>query len=89
MYQFKPPFGGLGGNITNHERHNMKTYCKRILAKAQKELDAPRPLGYVLTNAEYKRRLYLINHDKDLARFALGLEITTAEPLAELQGDLF
>jgi hypothetical protein len=67
----------------------MKTYCKRILAKAQKELDAPRPLGYVLTNAEYKRRLYLINHEKDLARFALGLEITTAEPLAELQGDLF
>ena len=67
----------------------MKTYCKRILAKAQKELDAPRPLGYVLTNAEYKRRLYLINHEKDLARFALGLEITTAEPLAELQGGLF
>ena len=70
-------------------KETMKTYCKRILAKAQKELDAPRPLGYVLTNAEYKRRLYLINHEKDLARFALGLEITTAEPLAELQGDLF
>jgi hypothetical protein len=70
-------------------KETMKTYCKRILAKAQKELDTARPLGYVLTNAEYKRRLYLINHEKDLARFALGLEITTAEPLAELQGDLF
>ena len=67
----------------------MKTYCKRILAKAQKELDAPRPLGYVLTNAEYKRRLYLINHEKDLARFALGLEMTTAEPLETLQAELF
>lgn len=67
----------------------MKTYCKRILAKAQKELDTPRPLGYVLTNAEYKRRLYLINHEKDLARFALGLEITTAEPLETLQAELF
>ena len=66
----------------------MKTYCKRILAKAQKELDTPRPLGYVLTNAEYKRRLYLINHEKDLARFALGLE-TTAEPLETLQAELF
>lgn len=64
-------------------------YCKRILAKARRELDAPRPLGYVLTNAEYKRRLYLINYEKDLARFALGLEITTAAPLEALQSDLF
>lgn len=63
-------------------------YCNKILAKARKELNTPRHAGYILTNAEYRRRLYLINYEKDLARQELGLS-TTAEPLADLQGDFF
>ena len=61
----------------------------RILAQARRELDTPRPLGYVLTAAEYKRRIFLINHEKTAARAALGLAPMKADSFAELQGDIF
>jgi hypothetical protein len=61
----------------------------RILAQARRELDTPRPLGYVLTAAEYKRRIFLINHEKTEARAALGLAPMKADSFAELQGDIF
>lgn len=37
----------------------------RILNQARRELDMPRHAGYILTGAELKRRLYLINHEKN------------------------
>jgi hypothetical protein len=61
----------------------------RILAQARRELDTPRPLGYVLTPAEYKRRLFLIDHEKAEARAALGLAPMQPQSFAELHGDIF
>jgi hypothetical protein len=61
----------------------------RILAQARRELDAQQPPNYILTPAEYKRRIFLINHEKTAARAALGLAPMKADSFAELQGDIF
>jgi len=45
-----------------------------------------RPVNYQLTPAEYKRRLYLINDEKNQLRAALGLAAITTQPTT---GDLF
>ena len=57
-----------------------------IMRHARKELAAVRPVNYQLTPAEYKRRLYLINDEKNQLRAALGLAPITNQPTT---GDLF
>ena len=57
-----------------------------IMRQARRELDAVRPVNYQLTPAEYKRRLYLINDDKNQLRAALGLAAITTQ---QTTGDLF
>ena len=66
-----------GPSMTTHET---------IMRQARKELDATRAPGYQLTPAEYKRRLYLINDEKNQLRAALGLTPITNQPTT---GDLF
>jgi hypothetical protein len=57
-----------------------------IMRQARRELDAVRPVNYQLTPAEYKRRIYLINDEKNQLRAALGLAPITAQ---QTTGDLF
>jgi hypothetical protein len=57
-----------------------------IMRQARRELDAVRPVNYQLTPAEYKRRLYLINDEKNQLRAALGLAAITTQ---QTTGDLF
>jgi hypothetical protein len=57
-----------------------------IMRQARRELDAVRPVNYQLTPAEYKRRLYLINDEKNQLRAALGLAAVTTQ---QTTGDLF
>ena len=57
-----------------------------IMRQARRELDAVRPVNYQLTPAEYKRRLYLINDEKNQLRAALGLAPITTQ---QTPGDLF
>ena len=66
-----------GPSMTTHET---------IMRQARKELDATRAPGYQLTPAEYKRRLYLINDEKNQLRAALGLAAITTQ---QTTGDLF
>ena len=58
----------------------MKPPQTAILRQAYKELNEPKPAGYQLTPAEYKRRLLLIAHEK-------GQE--QPEPINPNQKDLF
>jgi len=62
------------------------TTHETIMRQARRELDAVRPVNYQLTPAEYKRRLYLINDEKNQLRAALGLAAITTQPT---NGDLF
>lgn len=64
----------------------MSSTHETIMRQARKELDAVRPVNYQLTPAEYKRRLYLINDEKNQLRAALGLAPITNQPTT---GDLF
>jgi hypothetical protein len=57
-----------------------------IMRQARRELDAVRPVNYQLTPAEYKRRIYLINDEKNQLRAALGLAAITTQPTT---GDFF
>jgi hypothetical protein len=57
-----------------------------IMRQARRELDAVRPVNYQLTPAEYKRRIYLINDEKNQLRAALGLAAITTQ---QTTGDLF
>jgi hypothetical protein len=66
-----------GPGMTTHET---------IMRQARRELDAVRPVNYQLTPAEYKRRLYLINDEKNQLRAALGLAAITTQ---QTTGDLF
>jgi|TARA_R110002126_G_scaffold130655_1_gene274181 hypothetical protein len=62
------------------------TTHETIMRQARRELDAVRPVNYQLTPAEYKRRLYLINDEKNQLRAALGLAPITTQ---QTTGDLF
>jgi hypothetical protein len=62
------------------------TTHETIMRQARRELDAVRPVNYQLTPAEYKRRLYLINDEKNQLRAALGLAPITTQLRT---GDLF
>ena len=62
------------------------TTHETIMRQARRELDAVRPVNYQLTPAEYKRRLYLINDEKNQLRAALGLAAVTTQ---QTTGDLF
>jgi hypothetical protein len=62
------------------------TTHETIMRQARRELDAVRPVNYQLTPAEYKRRLYLINDEKNQLRAALGLAAITTQ---QTTGDLF
>ena len=62
------------------------TTHETIMRQARKELDAVRPVNYQLTPAEYKRRIYLINDEKNQLRAALGLAAITTQ---QTTGDLF
>ena len=62
------------------------TTHETIMRQARRELDAVRPVNYQLTPAEYKRRLYLINDEKNQLRAALGLAAFTTQ---QTTGDLF
>jgi hypothetical protein len=62
------------------------TTHETIMRQARRELDAARPVNYQLTPAEYKRRLYLINDEKNQLRAALGLSPITTQ---HNTGDLF
>jgi hypothetical protein len=64
---------------------SMSTH-ETIMRQARRELDAVRPVNYQLTPAEYKRRLYLINDEKNQLRAALGLAAITTQ---QTTGDLF
>jgi hypothetical protein len=64
---------------------SMSTH-ETIMRQARRELDAVRPVNYQLTPAEYKRRIYLINDEKNQLRAALGLAAITTQPTT---GDLF
>lgn len=66
-----------GPGMTTHET---------IMRQARRELDAVRPVNYQLTPAEYKRRIYLINDEKNQLRAALGLAAITTQ---QTTGDLF
>jgi hypothetical protein len=57
-----------------------------IMRQARRELDAVRPVNYQLTPAEYKRRIYLINDEKNQLRAALNLAAITTQ---QTTGDLF
>lgn len=57
-----------------------------IMRQARRELDAGRPVNYQLTPAEYKRRIYLINDEKNQLRAALNLAAITTQ---QTTGDLF
>ena len=57
-----------------------------IMRQARRELDAVRPVNYQLTPAEYKRRIYLINDEKNQLRAALDLAPITTQ---QTTGDLF
>jgi hypothetical protein len=62
------------------------TTHETIMRQARRELDAVRPVNYQLTPAEYKRRIYLINDEKNQLRAALGLAAITTQ---QTTGDLF
>ena len=62
------------------------TTHETIMRQARRELDAVRPVNYQLTPAEYKRRIYLINDEKNQLRAALGLTPITNQ---QTTGDLF
>lgn len=62
------------------------TTHETIMRQARKELDATRAPTYQLTPAEYKRRIYLINDEKNQLRAALGLAPITNQ---QTTGDLF
>jgi hypothetical protein len=62
------------------------TTHETIMRQARRELDAVRPVNYQLTPAEYKRRIYLINDEKNQLRAALGLAAITNQ---QTTGDLF
>ena len=62
------------------------TTHETIMRQARRELDAVRPVNYQLTPAEYKRRIYLINDEKNQRRAARGLEPKTNQ---QKTGDLF
>ena len=64
---------------------SMSTH-ETIMRQARKELDATRAPTYQLTPAEYKRRIYLINDEKNQLRAALGLAAITTQ---QTTGDLF
>jgi hypothetical protein len=64
---------------------SMSTH-ETIMRQARKELDATRAPTYQLTPAEYKRRIYLINDEKNQLRAALGLAPITTQ---QTTGDLF
>ncbi len=64
----------------------MSSTHETIMRQARRELDAVRPVNYQLTPAEYKRRLYLINDEKNQLRAALGLAAITTQ---QTTGDLF
>jgi hypothetical protein len=64
---------------------SMSTH-ETIMRQARRELDAVRPVNYQLTPAEYKRRIYLINDEKNQLRAALGLAAITTQ---QTTGDLF
>lgn len=57
-----------------------------IMRQARRELETSRAPGYQLTPAEYKRRIYLINDEKNQLRAALGLAPITNQ---QTTGDLF
>ena len=58
---------------------SMSTH-ETIMRQARRELDATRAPTYQLTPAEYKRRIYLINDEKNQLRAALGLAAITNQP---------
>jgi hypothetical protein len=64
----------------------MSSTHETIMRQARRELDAVRPVNYQLTPAEYKRRIYLINDEKNQLRAALGLAPITNQ---QNTGDLF
>jgi hypothetical protein len=64
---------------------SMSTH-ETIMRQARRELDAVRPVNYQLTPAEYKRRIYLINDEKNQLRAALNLAAITTQ---QTTGDLF
>jgi hypothetical protein len=64
----------------------MSSTHETIMRQARRELDAVRPVNYQLTPAEYKRRIYLINNEKNQLRAALGLAAITTQ---QTTGDLF
>ena len=64
----------------------MSSTHETIMRQARRELDAVRPVNYQLTPAEYKRRIYLINDEKNQLRAALGLAAITTQ---QTTGDLF
>lgn len=64
----------------------MSSTHETIMRQARRELDAVRPVNYQLTPAEYKRRIYLINDEKNQLRAALGLAAVTTQ---QTTGDLF
>ena len=64
----------------------MSSTHETIMRQARRELDAVRPVNYQLTPAEYKRRIYLINEEKNQLRAALGLAPITNQPTT---GDMF
>jgi hypothetical protein len=64
---------------------SMSTH-ETIMRQARRELETSRAPGYQLTPAEYKRRIYLINDEKNQLRAALGLAPITNQPTT---GDLF
>jgi hypothetical protein len=68
------------------ESNKSMTTHETIMRQARKELDATRAPTYQLTPAEYKRRIYLINDEKNQLRAALGLAPITTQ---HNTGDLF
>ena len=64
---------------------SMSTH-ETIMRQARRELETSRAPTYQLTPAEYKRRLYLINDEKNQLRAALGLAPITNQ---QTTGDLF
>ena len=71
--------------LESNKGPSMSTH-ETIMRQARRELDAVRPVNYPLTPAEYKRRLYLINDEKNQLRAALGLAAITTQ---QTTGDLF
>ena len=71
--------------LESNKGPGMSTH-ETIMRQARRELDAVHPVNYQLTPAEYKRRLYLINDEKNQLRAALGLAAVTTQ---QTTGDLF